>query len=107
MPYMVAAHDAVLALALAVHKVIVEGGRATNSTLVRDMMRSVKFKGASGDISFTEQLDLDSSFYTIVQTVDFGQGKPFSNHQKSLFFTISKCTRERGRNVMINTRRLN
>lgn len=82
LPYMIAAHDAVLALALAAHKVIIAGGSATNGTLVRDMLRSVKFQGASGDISFTEQLDLDSSLYTIVQTVDFGQGKLFSNHQK-------------------------
>lgn len=91
---MVYAHDAVMALALAAHKVIIAGGRATNGTLIRNMLRTVKFQGASGNIGFTEQLDLEPSsvVYAIVHTVDFAQGKLFLNHQTSSLFTCAACS---------------
>ena len=60
------AHDAVWALLLAAHNVILTGGSVTNGSAIREALRSVEFAGASGNITFTNNLDRKDVLYDLV-----------------------------------------
>ena len=74
-PYVAAAHDSLLAVAVAAHELISSGLSQLDGPMIRDQLSSVGFFGASGYISFSEQLDLATPAYAIVQTQAFSKGE--------------------------------
>ena len=69
-PYLSMAHDAMLSLLLAVHNLVAAGGDVSNGSAVREALGQVTFRGASGDISFTSNLDLMGGSFEFVTNLD-------------------------------------
>jgi cysteine-rich repeat protein len=65
-PYLSLVHDAVWALLLAVHNLVLAGVSPYDGVAVRDALRDVSFQGASGNITFTSDLDLLGGSYEYV-----------------------------------------
>jgi len=65
-PYLSMVHDAVWALLLAVHDLVLAGVSPYDGVALRDALRDVSFQGASGNVTFTSDLDLLGGSYEYV-----------------------------------------